>query len=326
MQVSLIIVGLFIVVPQAVSMAGGYESVFSAANIKAGDLSLGYTGGEGGLTYYIGQWIIMGLGCMIGQDLIQRSLSSRNEKIAISSSIISGFMYMAIALVPITIGFAARIVLAKHNITVETMGGESALENQVLPRMAILTLGQMNPIFLTLFLSALISAIMSSADSSLLAASSLFTNNVIRSINPRISDEKMLHLTRIITVILLVLATYLALSVQSIYSLMKNCWASQLVIVFWPVIVGLYFKKASKYSCWACMAVSTLVWITYCFVGAVGIEGTFTEIMSGDEFDVVLTNGAVYGFVAGVIAFFTSYLGERLTIRLTGRSKEEEEV
>lgn len=325
-QVSLIIVGLFIVVPQAVSMAGGYESVFSAANIKAGDLSLGYTGGEGGLTYYIGQWIIMGLGCMIGQDLIQRSLSSRNEKIAISSSIISGFMYMAIALVPITIGFAARIVLAKHNITVETMGGESALENQVLPRMAILTLGQMSPIFLTLFLSALISAIMSSADSSLLAASSLFTNNVIRSINPRISDEKMLHLTRIITVILLVLATYLALSVQSIYSLMKNCWASQLVIVFWPVIVGLYFKKASKYSCWACMAVSTLVWITYCFVGAVGIEGTFTEIMSGDEFDVVLTNGAVYGFVAGVIAFFTSYLGERLTIRLTGRSKEEEEV
>ena len=107
---------------------------------------------------------------------------------------------------------------------------------------------------------------------------------------------------------------------------MKNCWASQLVIVFWPVIVGLYFKKASKYSCWACMAVSTLVWITYCFVGAVGIEGTFTEIMSSDEFDVVLTNGAVYGFVAGVIAFFTSYLGERLTIRITGRSKEEEEV
>ena len=74
------------------------------------------------------------------------------------------------------------------------------------------------------------------------------------------------------------------------------------------------------------MAVSTLVWLTYCFVGAVGIEGTFTEIMSSDKFDVVLTNGAVYGFAAGVIAFFASYFGERLTDRITGKSKEEEEV
>lgn len=324
-QVSLIIVGLFIIVPQSISMAGGYEAVFSAANIKPGELSLAYQGGEGGFTYYLGQWIIMGLGCMVGQDLIQRSLSSRNEKIAISSSIISGFMYMAIALVPITIGFAARIVLAKHNITVETMGGESALENQVLPRMAILALGNLHPILLTLFLSALISAIMSSADSSLLAASSLFTNNVIRSINPRISDEKMLHITRIITVSLLILAIYLALSVQSIYALMKNCWASQLVIVFWPVIAGLYFKKAGKNSCWACMIVSTMVWLTYCFIGAVGLEGSFTEIMGSDKFDVILTNGAVYGFAAGVIAFFASYLGERITERITGKSKEEED-
>lgn len=325
-QVSLIIVGLFIVVPNAVSMAGGYDAVFSAANIKPGELSLAYQGGEGGITYYIGQWIIMGFGCMVGQDLIQRSLSSRNEKIAISSSIISCFMYLAIAVVPITIGFAARIVLAKYNITVESMGGESALENQVLPRMAVLTLGKMNPIFLTLFLSALISAIMSSADSSLLAASSLFTNNVIRSINPRLSDEKLLIVTRVMTVVLLVLATYIALNVQSIYSLMKNCWASQLVIVFWPVIIGLYFKKAGKSSCWACMSSATLVWLSYCFIGAVGIEGNFTEIMGSDKFDIILTNGAVYGFAAGVIAFFASYLGERLTERITGRSKEDEEV
>ena len=142
---------------------------------------------------------------------------------------------------------------------------------------------------------------------------------------PRMSDEKLLHLTRIMTVTLLVVATYLALSVQSIYALMKNCWASQLVIVFWPVIAGLYFKKASKNSCWACMTVATLVWVTYCFVGAVGIKGTFTEIMGSDEFDIILTNGAVYGFAAGVIAFFASYLGERLCERITGRSKEEEE-
>lgn len=323
-QVSLIIFGLFLIVPEAISMAGGFESVFSEANIRAGELSLGYAANatKGGITYYIGQWIIMGFGCMVGQDLIQRSLASRNERIAISSSVISGFLYMAIALVPITIGFAARIVLAKNNITVETMGGEAALENQVLPRMAILALGQMSPILLTLFLSALISAIMSSADSSLLAASSLVSNNILRSMYPRMSDTSLLHITRITTVILLILATFLALSVQSIYALMKNCWASQLVVVFVPVIIALYFKKSSKYSCWATMVVSTAVWIVYCFVGSVGIDGTFTEIMGSDDFDIILTNGAVYGFLAGIIAFVTTYLGERLCVRITEIEEE----
>lgn len=47
--------------------------------------------------YYIGSWIVMGLGCMVGQDLIQRSLASRNEKIAVSSAVMSGFFYAAIA-------------------------------------------------------------------------------------------------------------------------------------------------------------------------------------------------------------------------------------
>jgi len=324
-QVSLIILGLFLIVPQVVHMAGGWGPVF---DVPAADLSLGWVKsgpGAQSFTYYIGSWIIMGLGCMVGQDLIQRSLASRNEKIAISSSIIAGFAYMAIAIVPITIGFAARIVLANKGIDTSAMGGDAALENQVLPRMAIYALGGISPLLLTVFLSALISAIMSSADSSLLAASSLITNNVIASIWPRLSDKKLLFITRIATLLVLVVATYMAMSVESIYALMKNCWASQLVIVFLPVIAGMYFSRASKYSCWCCMVVSTLVWLCYCFVGAVGIEGSFTEVMGSAEFDAVLTEGAVYGFFGGVIAFFTSYFGERFTCKLMDSDEEEEE-
>jgi Na+/proline symporter len=165
---------------------------------------------------------------------------------------------------------------------------------------------------------------MSSADSSLLAASSLVSNNVLRSIYPRVSDATLLHVTRITTIILLVVATVLALSVESIYALMKNCWASQLVVVFLPVIIALYFKKASKYSYWATMSVATFILIVYCFVGAVGVEGSFTEIMGSDEFDIILTNGAVYGFIAGIIAFVTTYFGERLCFKITESEFEEE--
>ena len=67
---------------------------------------------------------------------------------------ISGFFYAAIGLVPITIGFTARYVLAAHGVTAEAMGGD--IENQVLPRMAIIILGNMHPLILTVFLAALI--------------------------------------------------------------------------------------------------------------------------------------------------------------------------
>ncbi|MBQ7394490.1 MAG: sodium:solute symporter family protein [Lentisphaeria bacterium] len=328
-QVSLIIIGLFLIIPGAVSEAGGWNTLLQA--IPKEHLSIAKTA-DTSWTYYIGSWIIMGFGCMIGQDLVQRSLSSRNDKIAASSSVIAGFFYLAVAVVPITIGFAARLVLAKYNITAETMGGD--LDNQVLPRMALIILGQLSPVILILFLCALISAILSSADSSLLAGASLLTNNVIRPLCPRMSDKALLMWTRIATIGITIIGTYLALNVKSIYSLMINSWASQLVIVFWPVVGALYFTKSSKNSAWAGMAVSTAVWFSYVFAASCGIQlepatvqtdGYIAALMQSDGFDQALTCGSVWGFVAGVAAFFFAYLGERIPHWKLDAPEEEEE-
>ena len=328
-QVSLIIIGLFLIIPGAVTEAGGWQTLLQA--VPKEHLSIAKPA-DTSWTYYIGSWIIMGFGCMVGQDLVQRSLSSRNDKIAASSSVIAGFFYLAVAVVPITIGFAARLVLAKYNITAETMGGD--LENQVLPRMALIILGQLSPVVLILFLCALVSAILSSADSSLLAGASLLTNNVIRPMYPRMSDKALLMWTRITTIALTVIGTYLALNVKSIYSLMINSWASQLVIVFWPVIGALYFTKSSKNTAWAGMAVSTAVWFCYVFAESCGIQldpeavrvdGYIAALMQSDGFDHALTCGSVWGFLAGVAAFFFAYLGERIPHWKLDAPEEEEE-
>ena len=81
-------------------------------------------------------------------------------------------------MIPVVVGFAARIVLPEYGITADNLAGNP--ENQVLPRMALIVLGKLHPMILILFFSALLSAIMSSADSSLLAGSSLFCNNIIQ--------------------------------------------------------------------------------------------------------------------------------------------------
>ena len=303
-QVSLIVIGLALILPDAVGRAGGWNAVYMGQ--KEALSLLPAAGGWSNSVNYLGNWLIMGLGCMVGQDLVQRSLASRTEKIAIQSSIYSGILYMLIGMIPITIGLAAKILFPKWGFTPEVLGSD--LENQVLPRMAIQILGGIHPVLLTIFLSALVSAIMSSADSSLLAASSLLSNNVIKPLMPNLTEERMLAMLRIITVLILIVAALLALLVKSIYALMINCWASQLVIVFMPVVTALYFPKSSKRSAWMTMAVSTVVWIGYLVYIAFTLKGGFTAIMESDAFQFALTNGAVYGFAAGIAAFFISYL------------------
>ncbi len=304
-QVSLIIIGLIIIVPGAVNLAGGWEAVYNNPQADLSLLPAKDQGGWNGTVNYLGNWMVMGLGCMVGQDLVQRSLASRTEGIAKQSSVYSGILYIIVGMIPITIGLAAKLVFPKFGITAEAFGSD--LENQVLPRMAIQILGSLHPILLTVFLSALISAIMSSADSSLLAASSLFSNNVLHTLCPQIPEKKMLMLVRIVTILILLIATLLALKVQSIYALMINCWASQLVIVFIPVVTAMYFPKSTKRSALWTMGTSTVVWIGYMVIVALGIKGGFTEVMGSDSFQFALTNGAVYGFVSGIAAFAVCY-------------------
>ncbi len=322
-QVVLVVSGLLFILPGALQMAGGVDAVFNSQL----DLSLlpknpSACSGSDWINY-TGNWIIMGLGCMVGQDLLQRSLASKNEQVAISSSILSGIFYMSIALVPITIGLAAKILLPQWGITLESMGGIEGLENQVMPRIAIGVLGQTHPILLTLFISALISAIMSSADSSLLAASSLLVNNVISPFFPQMKDKSRLFMTRIATICLLIFSTFIAMNVESIYNLMINCWASQLVIIFIPVIAAIYLKKSSGYTIWISMISGTVIWILYVYVWGIADSPSVIEAIGTDKFNYELTNGAVYGFLAALGAFVTSYMGERITERFHPSNSKE---
>ena len=315
-QVSLLAIGLIVIMPFALKEAGGLESV--VASLKPSDLAIvpESFNNVNDVTYYIGSWIIMGLGCMVGQDLIQRSLSSKDSKVAVSSSVLSGFLYLMIGLIPIIIGFTARIVLAKHGITTATMGDD--LENQVMPRMAILILGNIHPILMTIFLSALISAIMSSADSSLLAGSSLMVRNVIDKLFPAKTTKSTLNRTRFVTIVLLVIATILAFTAKSIYALMVNCWTSQLVVVFLPVVIALYFPKTNRATAWAVMFLSTLVWIFYTFVNLCDTNMNFAELVGSDIFERTQTCGAVYGFATGILTFIFCYAGEFITRKVAG--------
>ena len=307
-QVAIIIFGLLVLLPGAVDLAGGADALLKSLSPQ--DLSLlpQNVSNVNDVVYYIGSWIVMGLGCMVGQDLVQRSLASKDDRIAVSSSVISGFFYMLLGLIPIVIGFSARVVFNKYGVT------GSDVSNQVLPRMALIVLGNIHPLMLTVFISALVAAIMSSADSSLLAGASLMCNNVLEPLSPDFMKRHMLAATRVTTVLFTVIALYFALNVESIYALMINSWISQLVVVFIPVVMALYVPKAGKQVAWATMIVGTVVWLGYTFIASCGSGMEIVELMDSPQFERTITCGAVYGFVCALLTAVFCYIGERISV------------
>jgi len=117
----------------------------------------------------------------------------------------------------------------------------------------------------------------------------------------------------LVTVLLTVVGLFLALKVESIYKLMINSWASQLVIVFLPVVAALYLSKSNSRNCWTGMALSTVVWIGYTVCRSWNSGMDFIALMNSDLLDSALTCGAVYGFAAGIAGFSVSYLIDRIS-------------
>ena len=319
-QVGIMIVGLILLLPGTVELAGGSAALMQALTPNDTLLPVG-ANNFNDYVYYFGSWIIMGLGCMVGQDLVQRSLASKNSNIAVASRVISGFTYIVVAFIPIVIGIAARIILPKYGITADQMGNN--LSNQVLPKIAILVLGGSYPILLTIFIAALTAAIMSSADSSLLAGASLLCNNIIAPIFPKMREKHLLLSTRIATVLLTAVALILAIWVKSIYSLMINSWISQLVIIFLPVIMALYVPRATKHTAWATMITGTVVWLGYTYITSCGNNMNLAALLASDGFDRSITCGAVYGFVSALITFICCYVGELIAGEKDAADKTE---
>ncbi|MBN1493783.1 MAG: sodium:solute symporter family protein [Candidatus Omnitrophica bacterium] len=283
-QIIVLIIGLLVILPSVLAEVGGLSSLFSQTPpemLKFFPTGEGYHGWVG----YIGQWTLMGLGCIVGQDLIQRSLSSKNERVARTSAVTAGIMYIALGAIPIILGFAGRIIFP-----------DLSDPEHIMPTLAMKFL---SPVMVMLFIGALISAIMSSADSSLLAATSLTTNNIILRLFPTIKEERVLPLARIITVIMAILSMGVALYVKQIYDLMVNSWATLFVGIFVPVTAALYWKKANVWAAWASMIFGTGTWIVYIIVKT----GTLQDVS-----DSIFYEAAAYGGLVSFVSYVVTTL------------------
>lgn len=244
-QVLVLTVGLLVLAPILLSDMGGWESL--AAQIPSERFHL-YPREAGASEWfaYARDWLVIGLGNLAGQDLIQRSLSSRDEKVAYRSAYLAGLLYITVGLIPVFLGLAGSVILP-NLADPDLVMMELALK--YLPEAA-----------LVLFVGALVSALLSSADSALLAPASVLGWDMLRYVKPDISEETTLKVSRISVVVFGLFALWLALDKTSVYDLMVDSWSVLLATLFVPLTGGIWWSKGNGPGCLASIGVGFISW------------------------------------------------------------------
>jgi len=215
---------------------------------------------------YIRAWIIFGIADVTAQSLLQRAFSLRNEQVAQNSFYLAGVGHLSLGMIPVMLGIIASV----------TMPGIVDTES-IIPEMAI---AHLHPVAIAIFVGALLAAIMSSADSALLAAASVFSVNILPLFKQNASDQAQLLATRIAIPAFGVIAVYVALEVKVVYDLIQDANSVILVCVTVPFIVGIWWRKANRTGALASMAAGFLTWFL-AIVYAPDLPGDVLGLIAG---------------------------------------------
>ncbi|WP_377063409.1 sodium:solute symporter family protein [Negadavirga shengliensis] len=249
-QTIVIVVGLIWVAVMVSNEAGGLMNIVNAA--PEGSFTFFPAFEPKAWLHYVGAWAILGLGSIPSQDIYQRVMSAKNEKVARTSLFLAAGFYLSFGLFPLFIALGAKILYP-----------ELYLENpqMLLPEMVLQHGGLAIQI---IFFGALLSAIMSTTSSGLLAPAAIITENIIKPVfKDRLGEKHMLWALRLNVVLVAIIASLFAFWKANIYELVAEASMLLLVSLFVPLTAGLYWNKASRtgalWSIWWGMAAYLLL-------------------------------------------------------------------
>ncbi|MET0286189.1 MAG: sodium:solute symporter family protein [Polyangiales bacterium] len=192
-------------------------------------------------------WSVPVLGSLVAQELVGRVVAARSPEIARKGTLIAAAMYLATGLIPVLVGLVAARLLP---------GVEP---EQVLVHQA----ARYFPGFArVIFLGALVSAILSTVDSALLAAGSLSAHNLVLPLMGDVSETRKVRINRWAVTFFGVIAYGLALSTQGVYALVEEASAFGTAGVVVCVMFGLFTEFGGTRAALASLATGILVYLT----------------------------------------------------------------
>ncbi len=201
---------------------------------------------------WLAAWSVLGLGSIPSQDVFQRAMSSRSPAVAAWSCYAAAGLYLTVAMLPLF------ICLCVQHLYPQQIDGDTQL---VLPNMV---LAHMSMPIQILFFGSLLSAIMSTTSSAILAPASILSENFVKPLTRhRFSDKQFLLLTRICVLIFSVFATVMAMMRSNIYELVGESSILSLVSLFAPLTLGLYWRRSSSAGALLSMVLGMVTWIIF---------------------------------------------------------------
>lgn len=230
---------VFIGLPVSYNAVGGWEAIrstlpeefFSMTNLRWQDLV---------------NWAITIIPIwFVGMTLYQRIFASRDIKTAKKAWFIAGlFEWPVMAMMGVMLGLIARVAAEQGMFEYLGAANISATDPETgLPMLlrTVLPIGLMG-----LMMSAYFSAILSTADSCLMAAS----GNVVMDLLAKIfkmdnESSAFVRISQIVTLLIGALALYIASNMENVLKLMLYSYAFMVSGLFVPIIGALFWKKSS---------------------------------------------------------------------------------
>lgn len=174
------------------------------------------------------EWSIPVCGSLIATELVGRVVATRNENVAARSALMAGAMYVAVGLIPLLIGLIGRQVVPPL-----------ADAEQVVPAVA----QQLLPTGLFIvFVGGLLSAILSTVDSTLLVSSGLLSHNLIVPVFGIVAEAQKVLVARLAVASFGLFAFVLAVRAEGVFALVEQASAfgssGALVVVVFALFTG----------------------------------------------------------------------------------------
>ena len=252
-QTVIIIIGMLVLMLELVGEIGGWQQMIA----KTPEGFFRFIPKENSIpswVAYFGAWITIGWGSIPQQDVFQRVLSAKSEKVAVKSAYWSAFMYLTVAAMPLVIALCGTLLYP--NIR----QGDTQMT------IPILVLKHSSLGMQIVFFGALLSAILSTCSGAILAPATVLGENLIKPLyGKKISDEKLLKIMRLSVIGITIISVGLSLYKSTIYELVGESSALSLVALFVPLVAGLYWKKATAVGAILSMILGTGVWFVFEF-------------------------------------------------------------
>ena len=194
-------------------------------------------------------WSIPVFGSLLATETVGRVIAARSAPVARSATIVAGVLYLAVGCIPVVIGLAGPVLIPSIGDPEQLI---PAVARELLP----------NALFIV-FAGGLISAILSTVDSTLLISAGLLSHNLIVPMAGIESERKKVIIARAGVLLFATIAYLLAIRAEGVFALVEQASAFGSAGALVTITAGMFTRWGGPRT-----AIATLVGGVLVYLGA----------------------------------------------------------